>query len=835
MVKSGFAGFCSKGLKMGIVLIGGSVLLSACAASKSSPTASDSSKKENGKNGMKPYKEVVTSSAETQEGMFHVHKVEDKFLFEIPDSLFNRDMFLVTRIAKTAEGIGYGGESLNEQVVRWDKKDKKVLLRMVSYNNVANDSLPIYESVKSSNFEPILMSFDIKAIGTDSASAVIDVTELFTKDVMAIGLDDRRRKSFKISTLDESRSMIESIRSFPTNVEARNVLTYKATEPPTNARTGAISLEINNSMVLLPKEPMQARLFDQRVGFFNVSQVDYGMDAQKATKRTYIARWRLEPSDMEAFERGELVEPKKPIVYYIDPATPEKWRPYLKQGIEDWQEAFEAAGFKNAIIAKDPPTAEEDPDWSPEDARYSVVRYFASDIQNAYGPSVKDPRSGEIIESDIGWYHNVMNLLRNWYFVQTAAINPDARSVKFDDEVMGELVRFVSSHEVGHTLGLPHNMGASSAYPVDSLRSATFTEKMGTAPSIMDYARFNYIAQPGDEGVAMMPKIGIYDKHAVRWGYRPIPEANTPDEEKETLNAWIREHDGDLMYRFGRQMGNPMDPSAQTEDLGDDAMKASAYGIANLKRIVPNLIEWTAEDGKNYDDLEEMYNQVLGQWNRYMGHVKSNVGGVYEFYKSYDQEGEVYEPVPKEKQKEAITFLSDEAFQTPEWLIDTDILRRIESAGTIERIRRSQETILKNLLDPSRMARIIEASTISPDDAYTLPEMFGDLRKGIWTELSNGQGIDTYRRNLQRAHLDRLAFLMKEDQAEISGRMAGFMGVTTVNVSQSDIRPMVRGELKSLQSEIKRSLNNGRRDQMSRYHLEDALERIDAILDPRKS
>ena len=378
------------------------------------------------------------------------------------------------------------------------------------------------------------------------------------------------------------------------------------------------------------------------------------------------------------------MEPKKQIVYYIDRATPEKWRPYIKQGIEDWQVAFEAAGFKNAIIAKDPPTPEENPEWSPEDVRYSVVRYLASPIPNANGPHVSDPRSGEILESDINWYHNVMSLLRNWFFVQTAAINPDARSIEFRDEIMGRLIRFVSAHEVGHTIGLPHNMGSSVAYPVDSLRSATFTKKYGTAPSIMDYARFNYVAQPGDDGVALMPDIGPYDKHSINWGYRPIL-GKSPEEEKPILNEWILEYADDPMYRFGhQQVGDIHDPSSQTEDLGDDAVKASTYGIANLKRIVPNLMEWTTEDGKDYEDLKTMYGQVVNQFRRYMGHVSNNIGGVYEYYKTADQEGAVYTHVPTDHQKKCMEFIQTQLFETPEWLLDQEIFNKVQYSGSVE-------------------------------------------------------------------------------------------------------------------------------------------------------
>ncbi|HET9052624.1 MAG TPA: zinc-dependent metalloprotease, partial [Cyclobacteriaceae bacterium] len=450
---------------------------------------------------------------------------------------------------------------------------------------------------------------------------------------------------------------------------------------------GSISLEINNSMLLLPKKPMMPRLSDKRVGYFGISQTDYGRDDQKATRRSYISRWKLIPKDVEAYKRGELVEPVKQIVYYIDPATPVKWRPYLIAGVNDWNKAFEAAGFKNAIVAKEAPTKEQDPEWSVDDARYSVIRYFSSDIQNAYGPHISDPRSGEILESHIGWYHNVMNLLRNWYFIQTAAINPEARSVKFKDEIMGELIRFVSSHEVGHTLGLPHNMGSSFAYPVDSLRSARFTKNSGTAPSIMDYARFNYVAQPGDKDVALMPGIGEYDKHAINWGYRYIPGMKNPDQEKPILNKWITDKANNPVYFYGRQTGNPIDPRSQTEDLGNNAMKASAYGVANLKRIVPNLIAWTAEDGKDYGDLEELYGNVLGQWNRYNGHVKSNIGGVYETFRSYEEKADVFTPVPKAIQKEAMAYLQKETFTTPVWMLDQTILKKIEHAGIVDRVR----------------------------------------------------------------------------------------------------------------------------------------------------
>ena len=779
------------------------------------------------------YEKVVTKEMKTDEGLFKVHSLDDTFLFEVPDSLLNREMLMVTRIAKTANGIGFGGGKANTQVLRWERKKKKILLRIVSHSVVADTILPVHEAVVNSNFEPVLFSFPIKAFNKDTTAVVIDATSLFSTDVKPLGFPQFYRKRYGVTRIDKSRSYIDRVSSYPQNIETRHVKTYFASKSPSNGSVGSISIEMSNSMILLPKVPMKRRYFDERVGWFARGQVDYGLDAQRSKTVTYLDRWRLEvkEEDLAKFKAGELVEPKKQIVYYVDRATPLVWREYIKQGIEDWQVAFEAAGFKNAIIAKDPPSKEEDPEWSPEDVRYSVVRYLASPIPNANGPHVSDPRSGEILESDINWYHNVMSLLRNWYFVQTAAINPEAQTIEFKDEVMGRLVRFVSSHEVGHTLGLPHNMGSSSAYPVDSLRSASFTKKFGTAPSIMDYARFNYIAQPEDKGVALMPDIGPYDKHAIEWGYRPILDKTAVDE-KATLNKWILDRADNLMYRFGHQQaGGVVDPSSQTEDLGDDAIKAGSYGIKNLQRILPNIEKWTTKDGENYDEMATMYGQVLSQFNRYMGHVTANIGGVYEYYKTSNQEGDIYTHVAKSHQKNALNFINKELFSTPTWMIDKNIYAKTQFSGAIEKIGSVQTRTLYNILDSGRMARMIENQTMNGSKAYSLVAMFSDLRKGVWSELYTGKTIDTYRRNLQRAHINRLDYLLNTAKNQ-RGANRGYFKQSTVNIGQSDIKAMVRGELNRIKREIRAAVSKAS-NTTSRYHLQDAIARIDMALDPK--
>lgn len=800
------------------------------------------------KKGPKAYDKVITDKAVSRQGLFAVHKVDDKWYFEIPDSILGREMMMTTRYSKVAGGGGvYAGEMEGRRTVIWEKgPDNKVFLRVVTVISVADSTTEIYKAVTSSNMNPIAWAFDVKALGKDSSTVVVDVTDFFKGDNQPASISALTKRRFNLTNQVTDRSYISGINTYPINTEVKVVRTFASTPQfgpaapgspfkvvtlPAAMETGAVTVEMNNSFVLLPRTPMRKRLFDPRVGFFADDYEVFDDRQQKVDDQIFAVRWRLEPRDEDTakWRRGELVEPKKPIVYYIDPATPKKWRRFLIQGINDWQAAFERAGFKNAIMGKE--WNDKDSTLNLEDARYSVVRYLPSDIPNAYGPNVHDPRSGEIIESHIGWYHNVMKLVHDWYFVQAAAVDSRARKMEFDDELMGQLIRFVSSHEVGHTLGPRHNMGSSSRTPVDSLRSKAWVEAHGHTASIMDYARFNYVAQPGDAigDAGMFPRIGDYDKWAIQWGYKETFARNEKEDQK-VVNKWVTDSlKANPRLWFGTET-NPFDPRSQTEDLGDNSMRASEYGIANLKRIMPKLQEWTKEEADKYENLENMYNAVIGQYTRYMGHVLKNVGGVYETPKSVEQTGEdVYEPTPAAVQKEAVTFLHKQLFETPEWLLSKDILNKISNPVATEQVSTVQVNVLNSLLSVVRLNRMaVSANRYGVKNVYPLNQMMDDVKNGIWGELASHKAIDGNRRNLQKAYIDALNRIVNPEPVP-AGPAAQ---VQINNTWNTDAVSVARGQLVALKKQVDAAIP-ATSDTMSKYHLEDVSNRIKKALDPK--
>lgn len=802
--------------------------------------------------GPRPYKDVITSKAITDKGLFDVHRIDDKFYFEIGDSVLGRDLLVVNRISKAGTGmrsgmVGYAGDQIGQNVIRFEKgPNNKIFMRSISYAEYAKDSTsPMFTAVNNSNIQAIAAAFEIRAFSKDSTGYVIDVTDYINSDNEILYFSSSAKSTMRVGAQQSDKSYIETVHSYPMNIEISVVKTYSRgggatiTGGTTQARPsgpsgGNVTMQLNSSIVLLPKNPMQPRYFDARVGYFAVGYTDFDANPQGVEDITMIKRWRLDPkpADMDKYRRGELVEPQKPIVFYIDPATPKKWVPYLIQGVNDWQKAFEKAGFKNAIIAKTAPTKQEDPEWSLEDARYSAIVYKPSIVANASGPSISDPRSGEIMESHINWFHNVMELIHDWYFIQCAAVDTGARKMVFDDELMGQLIRFVSSHEVGHTLGLRHNFGSSSTIPVDSLRNKKWVEANGHTPSIMDYARFNYVAQPEDKisRAGLFPRIGVYDDWAIEWGYKLFPQYKNADDEQTYLNNWVIQKLKNKKLWFGTE-SNPDDPRSQREQVGDDAMKGSMYGIKNLQRILPNLIEWTQQPNKDYSDLRKMYTELTDQFTMYVGHVAKYIGGIEETPRTVEEKAPVYEIVSKAKQREAVAFLNKELFTTPSWLLSNAIFDRT-GANPISSVGNIQNNMLNTIMATRTLSKLIDAEATKGNEAYNIVDLFSDLEKGLWSELSTHRNIDVYRRNLQKLYVNNLASIVNQPQRNsATASVIIVLGAgSTTSSDQSDIRSVARANLVSLANKIK-GAQASFSDPMSRYHLQDVLSRISKALE----
>jgi hypothetical protein len=788
---------------------------------------------------VRPYTEVITKDAKTRDGLFKTHRVGDTLYFEIPSGELGRDMLLVGRYARAAaidtnNPFGaYGGDEFGERTVRWERSGNRIILRSPSFAIMADTSLPIYRAVQSGSYAPIVAIFDIAAYGPDSA-AVIDVTRLYTTDVPEFAAIHGQ--------VDDKRSYIESATAFPDNVEIE--ATQTGTQQPgagtsSGDHESAISVLAHWSMVRLPEVAMTPRLADDRVGFMSVTRTDYGTEQYRSVEREYINRWRLEKKNPAA----PVSDPVNPIVYYIDPATPDQWKPWIRKAVLDWQPAFERAGFSNAIVPMDPPAG--DSDWSPDDVRHTVIRWLPSTVENAAGPHVADPRTGEILNGSIRVFHNMLNLSRDWYFTQVAPLDSRAQHWPMPDSLMGRMVEYAVSHEIGHTLGLAHNFKASSTYPADSVRSRTWLHSMGYTPSIMDYARYNYVAQPEDSVDVndLVPRVGPYDTFAIMWGYRPVAGATTPDQERPTLDSIARMQDSVAWYRFGNiaetRADNP-DPGDEAEAVGDaDAVKSTGYGLRNIERIMPMLLHVTQKSGENNSDLEEIYAKLIDQWSDEMGHVANIIGGATSRVKYGSQPGPVYTPVSRERQVAAMEFLSEHVFHTPVFFLDDAVTSRIEADGSLSRINGAQASILHALLDDNRMQRMIEISSRG-GDVYTLPHMLGDVRRSIWDELGDRSvTIDVYRRNLQRAYLDQL-------DAKINGsRSEAFTIIVTPTpaphrrrpaagpAAMADARAAMRAELVTLRTDIASALLRAR-DGQTRAHLEDSKVAIDRILDPNR-
>jgi Met-zincin/Domain of unknown function (DUF5117)/Domain of unknown function (DUF5118) len=766
----------------------------------------------------KPYDKVITGEAKSQDGLFRVHSLKNRLYFEIPKALLNQPLLMVVNATAVPAGQEHVGRALNQDVLRFVLRNNRVMLQLVSHAAVSAPDSPIAEALRQSQRDAILTMFPVEAYGPEGAP-VIEVTRLFSSEV-----GDFSARAMVRGGLDASRSYIEHTKAFPGSVRVDAVQTYSigATPPmpgmpvmPQLSAARSATLNMAYSIVQLPAQPMMPRLLDSRVGFFSVGRTDFGGGLQEARRERLIARWRLEKKEPEA----ALSEPVKPIVWYIDKATPTELVPYVKKGVEAWNQAFEAAGFKNAVQARLFPTAAEDPEFDPEDVRYSLVRWVPSPIPNAYGPHLADPRSGEILNANVVLFHNILPLLRDWYVTQVGPLDPRARKLPLPDELMGELIQMVVTHEIGHALGFPHNMKASSLYPLDKLRDAQWLKTMGHTPSLMDYSRFNYVVQPEDriDPALLIPRIGPYDVFATQWGYTPIPSAKTPEDEREQLNQWAREQNNKPWLRFSTPKAEGGDVGENQEAVGDaDAVGATQLGLRNLQRVVKMLPSLLAQDGADDRRLEELHRGVWSQWLRELNHVAAVVGGFHMENKHNDQPGAIATPVPKAQQKRAMRFLAEQLFATPQWLLDAELTQRLRGSEPSLLLGLSQQALLRTLLDPSRTRRLVAQETQLGTAAYRLEDLLADLRRGVFGELATAAAISAPRRSLQRQYVDVL-----------SARLSPSLG-TQLGLDEGG--PAIRAELRELRGQL---LAKAGGDGVRRAHFTSLADQIDKALDPK--